>query len=444
MAAIASIRRLSRRSLGALLGGACLSLALGALPAPTDHATCRNMDLSRPSPDQCQSGHPTRAHGIGATPARSADAATPSVPPDALAALRRYLAAFGRRDYEAMWALLAPDARAGWAGPDRYATFYRLKFAPVRVLKTEVGTPRIERGIVFVPVTLDLAWKTSGPPRVLSLFRDVDATVEHVGKAWLVSAGGPLDPEAPIIPPPHPSPVAVHVPILMYHHVTDAPPPVPSQVGLTVTAHDFAAELAYLASHGYHTIRLTDLFNRLYYGRALPPHPVILSFDDGYDDNYTVAFPLLRRYGMRGEFGIITALPGTTLGVNRYMTWAQIRAMADAGMDMESHTVDHADLGLLSPGRLDYEIHFSHAVLAAHTGRPVQFLTYPSGEPFRSGTAAAQAQVIALLKRYGYVGALLDPAQPGTLQRSWLPYQLMRVRVDRGESLATFAANLEM
>jgi len=119
----------------------------------------------------------------------------------------------------------------------------------------------------------------------------------------------------------------------MYHHISDIPPLAYSQVDLTVTSHDFAAQLAYLTGHGYHAVTLVDLFNRLYYGRALPPRPVVLTFDDGYADNYSDAFPLLRRYHMVGEFNIVTGLVGTTLGVNTYVTWPQVEAMAAAGWD---------------------------------------------------------------------------------------------------------------
>jgi peptidoglycan/xylan/chitin deacetylase (PgdA/CDA1 family) len=257
-----------------------------------------------------------------------------------------------------------------------------------------------------------------------------------------VAEGGPLDPAAPVIPPPQVAPRVRRVPILMYHHISSAPP-APSQAGLTITDPQFAAQLAYLTGHGYRAVLLVDLFNALYYGRPLPTHPVVLTFDDGYLDAYTDALPLLRRYGMVGEFNIITGFVGKTIGVNRYMTWPQIVALAGAGMEMESHTIDHQDLGIINAPQDAYELRFSRAVLAAHLHRAVQFLAYPSGEPFRSGTMAAQQRLLALLPQFGYVGALLDPPAPRTLQDARAPYQLPRVRVDPGESLAAFAASLQ-
>jgi peptidoglycan/xylan/chitin deacetylase (PgdA/CDA1 family) len=233
------------------------------------------------------------------------------------------------------------------------------------------------------------------------------------------------------------------VPILMYHHISSAPPATALNYGLTVTDEGFAGQLAYLRDHGYHTVLLRQVFQALYYGKPLPAHPVVLTFDDGYRDNYTDALPLLRRFGDVGEFNIISGYVGITLGVNTYMTWPQIRALVAAGMEIGSHTVDHQDLGTLPEDKIRFELRDSRNVLQRTLHIPVQFLAYPSGEPFRSETLAAQQRMLSLLSQYGYVGALLDPVYPSTVQDAQQPYQLQRVRVSPGESPSTFAAGLE-
>ncbi len=348
--------------------------------------------------------------------------------------MRAYATAFAGGRYDAMWRLLTPAAREDWGGQTGYAAYYRRKFAPVRLRGVALGAPQAAGPIVRIPLTLDLAWRHG----------NLNTTLTRTPAGWRVVQGGPLDPEAPIIPPPTPPASVARVPILMYHHISDTPPLAYSQVDLTVTAQNFAAQLAYLSTHGYHAIKLVDLFNTLYYGRPLPPRPVILTFDDGYADNYTDAFPLLRRYHMVGAFYIITGLVGTTLGVNTYVTWPQVEVMAAAGMDMESHTVSHPDLGLLDADRDTYELRFSRAVLAGRIHRAVQFLAYPSGAPFRSGTLEAQTRIRAILARYGYIGAVLDPVTPSTRQDARAPYQLPRVRVSRATTLAQFAARLRL
>jgi len=357
--------------------------------------------------------------------------------------LRAYARAFATDNYDALWALLTPTARAVWSGPAAYASFLRLKFAPVKLLDTSLGAP-VQDGVALrVPLTLDLAWRAgNGPPGVLALLRNLPVRLVPTRDGWRVDGGGPLDPEAPVIPPTTLPARGLRVPILMYHHVSNLPPLAQSQVGLTVKTSDFAAQLAYLAGHGYHTVRLVDLFDALYYRRALPSRPVILTFDDGYADNYTDAFPLLRRDHMVGVFNIITNFPGRTVGVNSYMTWARIEAMAAAGMEMESHTAAHQDLGLINKGEAEYELDASRAALTAHIHRAVQVLCYPSGEPFRSGPAAARTRILGLLPHFGYVGALLDPVTPGTLQDARAPYELPRVRVSNDEPLTAFVASL--
>src|SRR5579864_703625 len=145
---------------------------------------------------------------------------------------------------------------------------------------------------------------------------------------------------------------------------------------------------------------------------------------------------------MVGEFNIITGYAGLTVGVNSYMTWPQIGALAAAGMEIESHTIDHQDLGIVSTEKARYELRFSRGMLAAQIHRAVQFLAYPSGEPFRSGALDAQQRILALLPEYGYVGALLDQSVPSTQQNARAPFELPRVRVARGESLDQFAASI--
>lgn len=231
------------------------------------------------------------------------------------------------------------------------------------------------------------------------------------------------------------------VPILMYHHISSTIA-APSQVGLTVSDSDFAAQLDYLQRHGYHTILLRQLFAALYQHATLPPHPIVLTFDDGYLDNYTDALPILRHYHDVAEFNIISAYPGITLGVNRYMTWKQIKTLVADGMEIGSHTIDHQDLGMMSEDHVRYELRDSRNILQQTLHIPVQFIAYPSGEPFKDESAAEQQLLLTLLPDYGYVGGLLDSALQTSEQSAQQPYQLNRIRVSNDEPLSTFAGNL--
>ncbi len=242
-------------------------------------------------------------------------------------------------------------------------------------------------------------------------------------------------------PAPHGTPITepIEVPIFMYHHVAAVAPADEFEARLTVLTADFEEELAYLKCAGYTGITLAQLFDAMGGGAALPERPVILTFDDGYSDGYTDAFPLLKQYGFPGSFAIVTGFVGG--GAGAYVTWDLVREMAVAGMEIVSHTVSHIDLGTSDDATVWDELASSKALLEQATGRTVQFFVYPSGEPFRSSSVERQQQVVAMLKEAGYAGALL--AGPNSLtQDPAAPFELNRVRVSGGEDVETFAASI--
>ncbi len=115
--------------------------------------------------------------------------------------------------------------------------------------------------------------------------------------------------------------------------------------------------------------------------------------------------------------------------------------MAAAGMEMTSHTVSHPDLGKSDDATVRDQISASKAALEQHLGGKIEFLVYPSGEPFRSKTVERQQQVVQMLKAAGYRGALL--AGPNSLtQDPAAPFALNRVRVSGGEGLAAYAGSI--
>jgi len=242
----------------------------------------------------------------------------------------------------------------------------------------------------------------------------------------------------PVPPVPSSEPITApfELPVVMYHDVSDLPPDDIYRAASNVLPADFSAQLDYLQCAGYTTITMSQLFEAIEGRGALPEKAIVLTFDDGYGDHYTQAFPILKQHGMTGAFAIIT---GYVQGGGDYVTWAQIKEMSDAGMEMMSHTQTHLDLNTSDGGSVEEQLRGSRAALEEHTGRPVEFFVYPSGEPFRSGTEERQAQVVSMLEEAGYHGALLagpssmtqDPAQP---------FALNRLRVGEGTDLGTFAA----
>lgn len=236
--------------------------------------------------------------------------------------------------------------------------------------------------------------------------------------------------------PPITSPI--DVPILMYHRVLPELPDDEFDAVLTVTNAALDEQISYLACAGYTPITMQRLFAAFDGTAALPEKPVILTFDDGWSDSYTNAFPILQSHQFVGSFAVVT---GFVEGGGPYMTWQQIKEMSDAGMEMTSHTIRHVDLGTSDDATVVDQLQTSKADIEAHIGKTVDYLVYPAGEPFRSNTAERQAQVVQMAIDAGYRGALL--AGPNsTTQDPSTPFALNRVRVFGGEDIYTFAGGI--
>ena len=127
----------------------------------------------------------------------------------------------------------------------------------------------------------------------------------------------------------------IAVPILMYHHI--APVRKGSSL-LSVSPRELAAQLAYLQAHGYHVVTLQQLYDAWTKGASLPTKPVVLSFDDGYLDQYRYAAPLLRRYHDPAVLNLIVD------NLGRALTPTMVKQMIAWGWEVDSHTITHRDL----------------------------------------------------------------------------------------------------
>ncbi|PKO23602.1 MAG: hypothetical protein CVU38_03180 [Chloroflexi bacterium HGW-Chloroflexi-1] len=222
----------------------------------------------------------------------------------------------------------------------------------------------------------------------------------------------------------------MRAPILMYHYVSEPPQDADDiRQDLSVPPERFDDHLRYLSDAGYHVITLDDLLYALTQGRALPDKPIILTFDDGYEDNYLNAFPLLQKYGMVGEFFIMTdVVNAKTAG---YMTWAQIEEMARVGQRFGSHSRDHPDLWGKSVDYLVWQALGGMEAIQEHLGYHPRWISYPSG--------SYDAQVIAVYKSANYWGGLTT--HQGATHTPGDIFELTRVRV-RGSHTAQDLATL--
>jgi peptidoglycan/xylan/chitin deacetylase (PgdA/CDA1 family) len=219
----------------------------------------------------------------------------------------------------------------------------------------------------------------------------------------------------------------------MYHHVGDPPPGADAiRLDLSVPSKDFREQLRYLKQEGYETITLNDLALYLTVGKPLPAKPIILTFDDGYNDAYTNAFRLLRRFSFGGTFFLISA-PIDAKNPD-YLSWDQVKEMHDAGMKFEPHSYDHPDMRNRGFQFLVFQILAPKEAIEARTGETCRFYAYPSGR-------YDQFVIDVLRSAYFWGGVLTE--QGATHTTNGL-FTLQRVRVHGGDSLDAFVRSLNL
>ncbi|GAC1338060.1 MAG: hypothetical protein NVS2B9_06120 [Myxococcales bacterium] len=193
-----------------------------------------------------------------------------------------------------------------------------------------------------------------------------------------------------------------NVPILMYHSVGPGSDP------LGVSEAELDAHLAYLRSAGFQTVSLHDLFEHQAGRGAMPPNPIVLTFDDGTEDVVKRVVPLLQKRQQKATFFVIagfTAPEGAPRhvekgrrGLQGYLTWPEVRALRDAGMEIGSHSVRHPRLSALPKAQVRDEVFESKRMLEQGLGQPVEFFAYP----FTARRKDTRAEVRAA----GYRGAV--------------------------------------
>lgn len=217
-------------------------------------------------------------------------------------------------------------------------------------------------------------------------------------------------------------PQGIPVPILMYHAVSDD---LWGYSELFVSPSDLEQQLAYLTENGYDPIFFEDLPDLEEYDK-----PVILTFDDGYLDNYTELYPLLQKYNVKATIFVITS----SMGVHeKSMTREQVKELSDSGLvSIQSHTLTHPELSSLDESQQLAQIRDSKLEVARMTGREPYVLCYPSGE--RNETTK---ELTAQYYRFGV------DMNGGLYTTGDDPMTISRYYVSRSTSLGEFASMVD-
>jgi len=230
------------------------------------------------------------------------------------------------------------------------------------------------------------------------------------------------------------------VPVLIYHRIA------PRQTGTDsdlISLKKFAEQMQYLADHGYHTLKLSELLEFMA-GRQVPDSSLVLTFDDGWK-SVLQAVPLLNRYGFKASFFIITACADGILGdKDDYLTWKEIGQLArNPNFEIGSHTVTHpwapndnlvTWVEGLNPGKgllqVRRELQESKATLERHLGCAILYLAWPKGW--------YSNQLVKLASEAGYKALLTTDDYRANFQGDDAHF-IKRFYVDGHWDLKTFA-----
>jgi peptidoglycan/xylan/chitin deacetylase (PgdA/CDA1 family) len=215
------------------------------------------------------------------------------------------------------------------------------------------------------------------------------------------------------------------VAILLYHHLA-TPPRGDPHASLWVTPARFAAHVAALQRAGFHAVTLGAVWRAWHGGPALPARPVVITFDDGFDNQDTVARPVLARRGWPG----VLNLQVDRLGVRGGLSRAAVARMLRAGWEVDDHSMTHPDLTRVSAARLRTEVAGSRAALRRALGIDPMFFCYPYGR--------VDARVRRAVTAAGFAAA--TTIAPGRASPADDPLMLPRIIVRRTTTPAALVA----
>lgn len=242
----------------------------------------------------------------------------------------------------------------------------------------------------------------------------------------------------------------VALPILMYHSILKDPARTGTYV---VTPEDFRRDMVWLRDHGYTTVHLAEVLDYVYEGAPLPEKPVVVTFDDGYVNNYLYAYPILQEMGMKavlspiGKYTDLYTGSGDDSPYYAHCTWGQLQEMAASGvMEIQNHTYDlhtysaarHGCAGNKGEAPAQYrqivgeDIMQAQNAIRAQLGVSPEMLVYPFG----SYNAASEE----LIRSLGFRGSLSCETGIAVVTDEESLYRMKRLLRPGGVSTGEFFA----
>jgi len=211
----------------------------------------------------------------------------------------------------------------------------------------------------------------------------------------------------------------VKVPILYYHRINDV---VEGIDELHVKPAEFEKQMQYLKDNGYTVITFDDLDKTEHIQK-----PVIITFDDGYEDNYTYAYPILKKFGFKATVFLVADFVGNSSILNK----DEILEMRDL-VNFQSHTLSHPELTKLKPEEAEKEISLSKTKLEELTGTKMNAFAYPVGY--------YNANILEMVKKY-YKYAVCNGGGMYTTGESL--FEIKRIYIPRDLNIQGFEKKIE-
>lgn len=202
-------------------------------------------------------------------------------------------------------------------------------------------------------------------------------------------------------------------PILEYHMVQQDTPE--DSYAYNVPVEDFQQQLDYLQQEGYTTISIRDFLRAKKGLFQLPEKPIILTFDDGYESNYTELLPILEERGLKATIFMVT----NSIGKDNYLTWQQLKDLEKRGIEIGSHTANHLPLTEMSLDDARNEVKLSKLLMEWNGMKTLYTLSYPNGK--------YTTDLEDMLKEEEYLAAVTGDAGLNTFDTD--PYQLQRINI---------------
>lgn len=212
------------------------------------------------------------------------------------------------------------------------------------------------------------------------------------------------------------------VPVIMYHKIDENS----ATSALSVSPRSFERQMNFLKKHKYNVVPVVDVAHMLRDKRRIPPKTIAITFDDGYENNYTYVYPVLKKLDLPATIFVVT----DWVGRDGYMTWDQIKEITqNSKIAIGNHTKTHPHLPSLNDGEIGGEVYSSKLILEEKLNRPVDMLSYPGG--------GFDEKTIGRAKVHNYEGAVAT--NPGRKHRSDDPYAIKRLRISKtSDSLFVF------